>query len=178
MEEGQLIARYVDDAALSERELETEGAKSQLPVLQRQIAGARVVHQTKLQGIRTRLEAAEARLSEVQFLVNSDALPQARAVVSEDTVTRLRQAEQEALTAWTSKLSALQTQVQAARLSVRQAEAKKQQTAGAQWVKTPLAGQIIDIRLIEVAVEGVTLEVVLEEVKRPVKGVIAVSRVK
>jgi len=68
--------------------------------------------------------------------------------------------------------------VQAARLSVQQAEAKKQQTAGAQWVKTPLAGQIVDIRLIEVAVEGVTLEVVLEEVKRPVKGVIAVSRVK
>ncbi len=98
VEEGQLIARYVDDAALSERELETEGAKSQLPVLQRQIAGVRKVHQTKLRGIRTRLEAAKARLGEVRFLVASDALPRARRVTAEDAVERLEQAEQEALT--------------------------------------------------------------------------------
>ncbi len=48
VEEGQLIARYVDDAALAERELETAGARAQLlPALQHQIDRAREDHQTK-----------------------------------------------------------------------------------------------------------------------------------
>lgn len=71
-------------------------------------------------------------------------------------VTRLRQAEQEALTAWTSRLSALQTELQAARLSVRQAVAK-------QWVRSPLAGQVVDVRVIDVGVTGVTLEVLFDQ---------------
>lgn len=52
--------------------------------------------------------------------------------------------------------------MQAARLHVRQAEARKQQTAGQQWVKSPVAGLVVDIRLVEVAVAGVTLEVIVE----------------
>lgn len=74
----------------------------------------------------------------------------------------MQQAEQEALTAWTSRLSSLQTQVQAARLSIRQAEVRKQQAAGRQWVKSPVAGLVADIRLVEVSVEGVTLEVLVD----------------
>jgi len=162
VEEGQLIARYVDDAALSQSELVVQEAKARLPGLERQIAQAREAHQTKLRGLRERLAAAETRLGEVRFLVASDALPRARAVAAEDTVAKVQQAEQEALTAWTSRLSSLQTQVQAARLSIRQAEARKQQAAGRQWVKTPVAGLVADIRLVEGGVEGVTLEIVLE----------------
>ncbi len=165
VEEGQLIARYVDDAALSQSELVVQEAKARLPGLERQIALARKAHQTKLRGIQTRLETAKAKLEEVRFLVAPDALPRARAVATEDAVAKLKQAEQEALTAWTSVLSSLQTQVQAARLSVRRAEAKKQQVAGKQWVKTPVAGLVADIRLVEVAVEGVTLEVLVERQK-------------
>ena len=44
----------------------------------------------------------------------------------------------------------------------RRAEAKKQQTAGQQWVKSPVAGLVTDIRLVEVAVDGVTLEILIE----------------
>lgn len=49
---------------------------------------------------------------------------------------------------WTSKISGLQ--MQAERLSIRQAEAKKQQVAERQWVKPPVAGLGADIRLVEV----------------------------
>ena len=167
VEEGQLITRYADDAVLTEGNLEVQGASAQLPVLERQITQARENYKTKLRGIRNRLRAAEIKLEEVRFLVASDVLPRARAVAAEDAVTRLEQAEQEALTAWTSRLSSLQTQGQAARLSVRRAEAKKQQTAGQQWVKSPVAGLVADIRLVEVAVEGVTLEVVIEQLTKP-----------
>jgi len=165
VEEGQLIARNVDDAALSQSELVVQEAKARLPGLERQIALARKAHQTKLRGIQARLETAKAKLEEVRFLVAPDALPRAPAVATEDAVAKLKQAEQEALTAWTSVLSSLQTQVQAARLSVRRAEAKKQQVAGKQWVKTPVAGLVADIRLVEVAAEGVTLEVLVERQK-------------
>lgn len=107
VEEGQLIARYVDDGALSEHNLEVKGARAQVPVLQRQIVQARENHKTKLRGIKDRLRVAEAKLGEVRFLVASDALPRARAVTAADAVARLQQAEQEALTAWTSRLSDL-----------------------------------------------------------------------
>ena len=163
VEEGQLLARYVDDAALAEGELEVQGAKARLPVLKRQIVQGRKNHETKLRGIRDRLKAAETRLGEVRFLVASDALPRARAVAAADTVARLEQAEQEALTAWTSKLSDLQEQVQAAQLSIRQTEAAKQQTAKQQWVKSPVAGLVADIRVVKVAVDGVTLEVLIDQ---------------
>ena len=92
----------------------------------------------------------------------SDALPRARAVGAADAVTRLAQAEQEALTAWTSRLSALQTELQAARPIVRQAEAKRQGAVAEQWVKSPLTGQVLDVRVVEVGVGGVTLEILIE----------------
>ena len=99
VEEGQLLACYVDDAALAEGKLEVQGAKAQLPVSKRQIVQGRKNHETKLGGIKKRLEAAETKLGEVRFLVASDALPRARAVAAADTVARLEQAEPEALTA-------------------------------------------------------------------------------
>lgn len=67
VEEGPLIARYVDDATLAEREPEIEEVRAQLPVLQRQIAQTRTNYKTKLRGIRTRLEAAKTKLGEVSF---------------------------------------------------------------------------------------------------------------
>lgn len=90
VEEGQLIARYVDDAALGTQGLEVEGVRARLPVLQPQIAQARKVRRTKLLGIGTRITAAKARLGEVRFLVTSGALPRASVVTAEDAVTRLR----------------------------------------------------------------------------------------
>lgn len=163
VEEGQLIARYVDDAALSARGLELEGAKARVPRLEGQIERGRDDHEVKLKGLRERLEAAQNKLAEVHFLVASDALPRARAVAAGDAVARLEQAEQEALTAWTSRLSALQTELQAARLAVRRAEAKRQGAVAKQWVRSPLAGQVVDVRVVDVSVEGVTLEIVLEQ---------------
>ncbi len=100
----------------------------------------------------------------MRFLVASDALPRSRAVTAADAVTHLEQAEQEALTAWTSRLSDVQAQVQAAQLAVRQAENQKQQTANQQWVKSPLTGQIVDIRVTDVSVGGVTLEVLVNQI--------------
>ena len=162
VEEGQLIARYVDDAALAENELEVQGAKARLPALERQIVQGRENHETKLGGIRSQLKAAETKLEEVRFLVASDALPRARAVAAEDAVTRLKQTEQETLTAWTSKLSGLQEQMQEARLILRQTKQQKKKAAMNQWVKTPFSGQVVDIRIIQVQIGGVTLEVVVD----------------
>ena len=116
------------------------------------------------------LKAARNRRAKVRFLVASDALPRARAVGAADAVTRLEQAEREALTAWTSRLSALQSELRAVRLSVRQAEAKRQGAVAKRWVRSPLAGQVVDVRVVDVSVEGVTLEVVLERGKHPTRN--------
>ncbi len=163
VEEGQLIARYIDDAALAERTLEVEATRAQVPVLEKRIIQARKAHEGKLKGLRKRLAAAQNRVSEVRFLVASDALPRARVVAAADTVARLQQAEQEALTTWTSRLSSLQTELQAARLVVRQAEAKRQQAVAKRWVRSPLAGQVVDVRVVDVSVAGVTLEVLVDQ---------------
>lgn len=85
-------------------------------------------------------------------------------------MTRLRQTEQEALTAWTSKLSALQAEFQGARFAVRQVEANKQQAVTKQWVRSPISGQVVDVRVVEVSVDGVTLEVVLERAGPVLRG--------
>ena len=109
------------------------------------------------------MKAAGKRLERVRYLVESGASPRVALVEAEDALATAQSTEREELTAWTSRLDALQGQVQAARLTILKAERAREGELARQWVKAPVAGLVSDVRLIGVTTKGVTLEVSLLE---------------
>ena len=109
------------------------------------------------------MEAAGKKLERACYLVESGASPRVALVEAEETIQSARSAEREELTAWTSRLDALQGQARAARLVVLKAERAREGELAKQWVKAPVSGLVSDVRLIGVTTRGVTLEVSLLE---------------
>lgn len=161
--EGELIARYVDDAALEVSRGEVEAARARIPVVERTVELERRAHRAKLEGLRERIAAAQGRLGRLRYLVEANAAPGVQLVEAEEAVRRARAAEREELTAWTSRLNALQGQLQESRQRILKAERTEARELDRQWVKAPVAGLVSDVRLTEVTTKGVTLEVILLE---------------
>lgn len=161
VEEGQLIARYVDDAALeiSRAQIETKGRWAS--ELEKKMKLERAAHEAKLEAIRRRITGAREKLERVRYLVEAGAAPSVRLVEAEDALRGTQQTEREQLTAWTSRLNNLQSQARTARHSIKHAEAARSVRLEKQWVKAPVAGLVADVRLIEVTVKGVTLELLI-----------------
>lgn len=101
----------------------------------------------------------------MRYLVEQDAAPGVQLVEAEAALRSAQAAEREELTAWTSRLSALEGQLRAARLSILRAERAEAGELEKQWVKAHVSGLVSDVRLTEVTTRGVTLEVVLLEEK-------------
>ena len=76
----------------------------------------------------------------------------------------------EALTAFTSRQRGLQRQADQAALTIKGAAISRQSTLEKQWVRSPIAGLVSEVKVKSVTAKGVTLEIVVleEEVKRNV----------
>jgi multidrug resistance efflux pump len=163
VDEGQLIARYVDDHALDTSEEEVKAAQERIPELEEAIELERAAHEAKLEGLRQSLADAREKVERKRYLVERDAAPRSELV---SAAASLRQAEQAVMietTGWTSRLNNLQTQLRQARLTISRAERKRQGELEKQWVRTPVAGLVSDIRLAGVSTKGVDLEVMVLE---------------
>ena len=79
----------------------------------------RKAHEAKLEGVRA--QAAGEKLARVRYLVESGASPRVQLAEAEAALRAAESTEREALTAWTSRLDALQGQVRAARLTILKA---------------------------------------------------------
>jgi hypothetical protein len=66
-------------------------------------------------------------------------------------------------TTWTSKLAYLERSLRDARLAVSRYERAERGEAEKQWVRSPVAGVVSDIRITSVGVRGVNLTVIILE---------------
>ena len=88
-----------------------------------------------------------------------------RELEAEAAQEKAEQAILEENTRWTSQRAQLESQVQDANLTIAKAEKEQQLEMQQQWVKSPVAGLVSDIRVVGVTTKGVDLEVrVLESV--------------
>jgi len=65
------------------------------------------------------------------------------------------------VTAWTSKLSGLERSIRDARAAVSRFERAERAEADKQWVRSPVAGVVSDVRVTSIGVRGVTLTVII-----------------
>jgi multidrug resistance efflux pump len=72
----------------------------------------------------------------------------------------------ERLSSFTSRQAALEQSVQAAKLKVNGAKLARAASLEKQWVRSPIAGLVSEVRVKSVTVKGIALEVVLLQVPR------------
>ena len=161
--EGELIARYVDDAGLEVTKAEVTAAKGKIPDLEKTVTLEQKAHEARLGALNQDLTAAQERLERMTFLVEKGAEPKARLAEAQAELNHAENAQTAEQTAWTSQKYGLTVQLRDARLAVRRAEVEGEQALEQQWVRAPVAGTIADVRISEVSTKGVSLEVVLLE---------------
>ena len=161
--EGELIARYVDDAGLEVIEAEVTAAKGKIPDLEQTVGLEEKAHGAKLEALTAELKTAQEKLERITFLVERGAEPKARLAEAQTELDRAENTRDAELTAWTSRKHDLGVQLRDTRLAVRRAEVEGEQALEQQWVRAPVAGTIADVRISEVSTRGVSLEVVLLE---------------
>ena len=163
VQEGEPIARYVDDAGLGVTEAEVKAAKAKIPDLEQTVGLEEKAHGAKLEALTQELKTAKEKLERTTFLVERGAEPKARLAEAQAELDHAENARDAELTAWTSRKHDLGVQLRDARLAVRRAEVVGEQALEQQWVRAPVAGTIADVRLTGVSTKGVSLEVVLLE---------------
>ena len=161
--EGELIARYVDDAGLEVAQAEATAANERIPELEQSISLEEEAHRARLDALTQEVETAAEKLERVAFLVERGAEPRARLAEAQAALNSAENAQQAELTAWTSRKHGLEVQLRDARLAIRRAERDSERELERQWVRAPVEGLISDIRITGVTTKGASLEVVLLE---------------
>ncbi len=162
---GQYIARYIDDSQIEINLAELNAAEVKIPKLEEKLKLEKEAHQARLSVIRQDITAAEDNIDKTRYLVENGALARARLPEAEIELERLKSLEVVELTAWTSKRYGIENELEQARLTVAKAKQAQEKEMDEQWVTTPVAGVVSDIRVVGVGVDGVDLEVVLLEQK-------------
>ena len=162
---GQYIARHIDDSQIEINLAELNAAEVKIPKLEEKLKLEKEAHQARLSVIRQDIAAAEDSIDKIRYLVENGALARARLPEAEVELERVKSLEVVELTAWTSKRYGIENELEQARLTVAKAKQAQEKEMDEQWVTTPVAGVVSDIRVVGVGVDGVDLEVVLLEVK-------------
>ena len=161
VEEGQLIARYVDDTTLEQDAEDLGAAQAKISDFEGEEAREREAHELRLTDLRGAVSEADEKLARVRYLVEREAEPRARLAEAEAVLKHAERAVLNEETAWTSTLARLESGMRDAGLSVSKLERGKAVTTEKQWVRSPVAGTISDIRVDAVTVKGVSLQVMI-----------------
>lgn len=171
--QGELIARYVDDDALTLTQEELEAARAKIPELQEMIELEEQAHLATLASIREQIASKGEALERIRYLVERGSAPRVNLTEAEAQARQLELNEQRELTNWTSRLNTLNNQLRDANLTIAQAEREQQAELESQWVRAPIAGVVSDIRVTAVNTKGINLEVMIIETAPNPDGVTA-----
>ena len=97
----------------------------------------------------------------MRTLMVVDRAPPVKLALARSSLRELEAQNLERLSGFTSRRAALERSVQAAKLSVNGAKLARAASLEKQWVRSPMAGLVSDIRVKSVTLKGITLEVIL-----------------
>ncbi len=170
--EGQPIARYVNDTALAVHQAQLERAVLTVQSNQSELASFKTVFASQQKTLESKLASAREVVKRLEFLVGAGAEPPVKLTLAKSSLHELEAQNLERLSGFTSRRAALEHSVQAAKLSINGAKLARAASLEKQWVRSPLAGLVSEVRVKSVTVKGITLEVVVleQETKRSVNG--------
>lgn len=168
--EGQPIARYVNDSILEVQQAQLERAVLAVNSGGAELTAFKTLFASQQAALETKLASARDTVKRLEFLVDAGAEPPVKLALARSSLRELEAQNLERLSGFTSRQAALERSVQAAKLTVNGVKLARAASLEEQWVRSPMAGLVSEVRVKSVTVKGVSLEVVLLEhqVKREV----------
>ncbi len=167
VEEGQLIARYIDDDALAISVQELEKAQSELPRLEENLRLEQAAYDARIESLAQAVKDAQKKRDRIAYLVTREAEAKVKLFEAETDLRKANEAVLGENTRWTSEKMRLEQGITDARLGMTRAKNKQKSEVIKQWVKAPVAGLISDIRLVGITTKGINLEVMILEKLEP-----------
>ena len=161
--EGQPVARYVNDAILEAHQALVEKAALTVTQSKAEIRSLNAVYTVQTSSLSDKITRARREVARAEYLVNAGAEPSVKLAQARAGLTDLERTQFEALSMFTSKTASLERRVQEANLTVKGARAAKGVILENQWLRSPLAGLVSDVRVKSVTGKGVSVEVVILE---------------
>ncbi len=93
------------------------------------------------------MEEAQHVLDKTRFLVTNGAEPKVKLTQAKQAFETAKAEQLTALSNYTSHKAQLERDLQSAKLTIASAEQAKTSTLNAQWVRAPMNGTVVDIRI-------------------------------
>ena len=159
--ENQPLARYVNDAVLSAVAAQVAKAKLTKTSAESALTRLKAALVSATPTLEERVKSANRELERMKFLVDAGAEPPVKLAQAQDAVNQAEARRLEQLSTLTSERARLEGAIQAANLDIQSATSTRLETLGKQWVRSPFAALVSEVKIKSVNAKGATLEIVL-----------------
>ncbi len=161
VEEGEPLARYVDDVPLEELSERAQAAREEAARLEADLARLEERYRVEREAVERELLQAREALARIRYLAAQGAEPLLRLTEAEAKVRSLEEKRTRLAVDFTGERARLEERIRAARLEASRLERRRDREAERQLVRSPVAGQVVEVKVRDIGPKGVTVEVVL-----------------
>ena len=161
VQEGQPLARYVDEAAPAQQREDARQLREKAAQLRAEVSAERRAYQQQAGGLRAQVQAAREVAARWEKLVQVDAATRLELEAKRAEVRRLDGQLTALSVSHTSRLTRLQQQEQDARTRAAAKEKAARRSETKQLVRSPVTGKVAEIRQGTTNAKGVSVQLVL-----------------
>ncbi|MFN4071338.1 MAG: hydrolase, partial [Thermus caldifontis] len=161
VEEGEPLARYVDEVPLAELSERAQAKREEAVRLEEELARLEERYRLEREALERELALAREALARVRYLVAHGAEPRLRQTEAEAKVQSLEERRTRLVLDYTGERARLEERIREARLEASRLERRHGQEADRQLVRSPVAGRVVEVKVRDIGPKGVTVEVVV-----------------
>ncbi|WP_304653888.1 metal-dependent hydrolase [Thermus sp. NEB1569] len=161
VEEGEPLARYVDEVPLEELAERAGAKREEASRLEADLARLEERFRAEREALERELDQAREALARVRYLVAQGAEPRLRQMEAEAKVQSLEERRTRLVLDYTGERARLEERIREARLEASRLERRRDREAERQLVRAPVAGRVAEVKVRDLTPKGVTVEVVL-----------------
>lgn len=161
VEEGEPLARYVDEVPLEELAERAGAKREEAARLEGELARLEERYRAEREALERELAQARDALARVRYLVAQGAEPRLRQTEAEARVQSLEERRTRLVLDYTGERARLEERIREARLEASRLERMREREAERQLVRAPVAGRVAEVKVRDITPKGVTVEVVL-----------------
>lgn len=164
VEEGEPLARYVDEVPLAELSERAQVKREEAARLEGELARLEERYRAEREALERELAQARDTLARIRYLVAQGAEPRLRQTEAEAKVQTLEERRTRLVLEYTGEKARLEERIREARLEASRLERRRDQEAARQLVRSPVAGQVVEVKVRDIGPKGVTVEVVITSI--------------
>ncbi|RTH28293.1 hydrolase, partial [Thermus scotoductus] len=161
VEEGEPLARYVDEVPLAELSERAQAKREEAARLEGELARLEERYRAEREALERELAQARDALARVRYLVAQGAEPRLRQTEAEARVQSLEERRTRLVLDYTGERARLEERIREARLEASRLERRRDREAERQLVRAPVAGRVVEVKVRDIGPKGVTVEVVV-----------------